>query len=64
MGRYECKVCHGTCDPGELIGGVCRECADEEQQRQIRTSAVVKMMNSQYYQMGLRLEAMKFAGND
>lgn len=56
MGKYECKICHGTCDPGELIGGVCCECKEEEQQRQIRTSAVAKMMNSQWYQMKLRVE--------
>ena len=62
MGKYECRICHGTCDPGELVGGVCYECAEEERQRQIRTSAVHKMMNSQHYQMRLRLEEMK-SGN-
>lgn len=63
MSRYECRICHGTCDPGELTGGVCYECA-EEQQRQMRTSAVAKMINSQQYQMKLRLEGMKNAGVD
>lgn len=56
MGRYECKICNGTCDPGELVGGVCRECAEEERQRQITANSVAKMMSSQSYQM--RMEVM------
>lgn len=24
--KYECKICHGLCDPGELEGDVCFEC--------------------------------------
>ncbi|MCM1200229.1 MAG: hypothetical protein NC548_31360 [Lachnospiraceae bacterium] len=54
-----CKVCGGNYDNGELIGGVCPECIEEEHQRQIRASTVAKMMSSQSYQMELRLEAMK-----
>lgn len=33
MGRYECKICHGVCDPGELTGGVCQECQVETMER-------------------------------
>lgn len=29
MKKYECKKCHGLCDPGELEGGVCFECRAE-----------------------------------
>lgn len=54
-----CKVCGGNYDNGELVGGVCTDCIEEEQQRQIRASSVAKMMNSQSYQMELRLESMK-----
>ena len=56
-----CKVCGGHCDNGELVGGVCPECLEEEQQRQIRAESVIKMMHSQSYQMELRLEGMKNA---
>lgn len=51
-----CKVCGGNFDNGELVGGICQECAEEERQRQIRASAVAKMMNSQSYQMEMKLE--------
>ncbi len=27
---YECRICHGMYDPGELVGGVCRECISDE----------------------------------
>lgn len=58
MGRYECRICHGTCDPGELVGGVCGECrerAEEESQRQIAARSVAGMMNGQPYQMGMEV---------
>lgn len=54
-----CGVCGGNCDNGELVGGVCLECLEEERQRQIRAASVAKMMNSQSYQMELRLEEMR-----
>lgn len=36
MKGIECTSCHGLCDPGEIIGGVCLECLENERQRQIR----------------------------
>ena len=60
----KCKVCGGNCDNGELIGGVCVECLEEEQQRQIRAQTVIQMMNSQSYQMELRLGAVRSARDD
>lgn len=56
-----CKCCGGNCDNGELVGGVCMECLEEERQQQIRSATVVKMMNSQSYQMEMRLEEMRNA---
>ena len=56
-----CEKCGGNCDNGELIGGTCPECIEEERQRQIRQDSVIKMMNSQSYQMELRLEEMRNA---
>lgn len=54
-----CIVCGGNFDNGELVGGVCPECIEEERRQQIRQDSVVKMMNSQSYQMEMRLEGMK-----
>lgn len=51
-----CNRCGGNCDNGELIGGICLECLEEEQQEQLRASAVAKIMNSPSYQMELELE--------
>lgn len=25
-GKYICTVCHGECDPGDLVNGICDEC--------------------------------------
>ena len=54
-----CEKCGGNCDNGELTGGVCPECLEEERQRRIRAESVIKMMHSQSYQMELRLEGMR-----
>lgn len=53
-----CKRCGGNYDNGELIGGKCLECLEEERQEQIRSNAVAKIMNSPSYQMELNLEAL------
>lgn len=51
-----CNRCGGNYDNGELIGGICLECMEEEQQEQLRASAAAKMMNSPSYQMELDME--------
>lgn len=51
-----CERCGGYCDNGELIGGICPECLEEEQQEQIREDTLIKIMNSPSYQMELELE--------
>lgn len=56
--KYECRICHGICDPGELIGGICRECEEEERQRQIRASSVARMISGPFRQMELNLEGV------
>lgn len=52
----QCKNCGGNCDNGELIGGICPECMEEERQKEIRANTVIRIMNSQSYQMELELE--------
>lgn len=51
----KCKVCGGNCDNGELIGGVCPECLEEERQRQKRADVVARIMNSPAEQMELEV---------
>ncbi len=51
----KCKICEGNCDNGELIGGVCLECIEEERQRQMRADTVARMLNSPSEQLGLEL---------
>lgn len=34
MRMYECHVCHGLCDPGELENGVCFDCRSTARERQ------------------------------
>lgn len=55
----KCSVCRYNFDNGELIGGVCPECLEKERQEEIRTASVAKMIQSQSYQMELRLEEMR-----
>ena len=53
-----CERCGGNYDNGELIGGKCLECLEEERQEQTRASEVARIMNSPSYQMELNLEVM------
>lgn len=52
----KCRVCGGNCDNGELIGGICPECLEEERQRQIRADTVAKMINGASVQLEMSLE--------
>lgn len=54
-----CRQCGGNCDNGELVGGVCLECLEEERQRQIRETAVARMLISPSYQMEMNLEEIE-----
>ena len=32
--RYlECPACHANVDPGELVGGICIDCAEKEEKK-------------------------------
>lgn len=53
MKGIERPICHGRCDPGEMIGGICLECREEEEQRIVRRDNVVSMMNSPFKQLEL-----------
>lgn len=30
---YECYICGGNCDAGDLVNGICDECRDTEKQK-------------------------------
>lgn len=51
-----CEQCGGNCDNGELTGGVCPECLDAERRRKKEVSAILRLINSQPYQMEFRME--------
>ena len=53
MNSYECSVCHGNCDPGELVGGICLECLEEQKMAVVMQSNIVKLLNAQWEQMSL-----------
>jgi len=52
----KCRRCKCNCDPSDLVNGLCLECLEEERQEQLRTDAVLKIMNSGHSQMELTLE--------
>ncbi len=51
-----CSECGCNFDNGELIGGVCRECAEIEQKKMTRAYNVCRILNSPWHQMELELE--------
>ena len=55
MYKYECDVCHGNCDAGELVNGVCPECLEEQRHRIVAGDKVRRMLNAPYEQMKLDL---------
>ena len=49
--RYECIICHGICDPGELRNGKCFDCALKEKAQQHNVNIVPP---GDYAQMGFK----------
>lgn len=43
MQNYECRTCHGLCDPGELVGNTCTECREKEEKEE--RNVTVKIVN-------------------
>lgn len=43
---YECHICGGTCDPGELENGVCFDCRKSSvERREKREFSIRKELN-------------------
>ena len=52
-----CRICKGNCDSGELVGGICPECLEEERRDQERKGILGRMLNGPFRQMGTDVEA-------
>ncbi len=52
-----CRICKGNCDSGELVGGICPECLEEERRNQERKGILGRMLNGPFRQMGTDVEA-------
>lgn len=52
----KCRKCGGNCDPGDILGGICDDCREEERQRLIQAETVQRIMNSPFYQTKLNLD--------
>ena len=64
MSSYECSVCHGNCDPGELVGGICVECLEEQRIAIVTQNKVVSLLNAPWEQMTLGFGGMRNAGEN
>lgn len=54
-----CRVCGCLCDPGDLLGGVCDDCREAQEQQNIRIEAARMILNSHFYQLELNLEEIQ-----
>ncbi|MCH5271607.1 MAG: hypothetical protein J1E83_12800 [Lachnospiraceae bacterium] len=57
MRMYECHVCHGLCDPGELQNGVCHECRSEAVHREEKRQLGIRKELNQMLSERLRQQA-------
>lgn len=48
-----CNKCGANCDPGEIVGGQCLDCMEQERRIQSKSEHAFKVMTSPYYQMDL-----------
>ena len=60
MFSYECSACHGNCDPGELVNGVCLECLENKRQAMVTQNKAVSLLNAPWEQMKLEFGGMDY----
>lgn len=53
MYNYICDVCKAHCDAGELVGGKCPECLENERLHIIMQDKQAKLLNATFEQMRL-----------
>lgn len=56
MSMLSCRICSGTCDPGDLRDGVCDVCRYEERRVQERKQAMDRLAKAEFKQ--IRLEEL------
>lgn len=54
---YKCSKCGGNCDAGELIGGICPDCLEEQEKKEKTFDRYLFMITANAEQMEL------FGGN-
>lgn len=51
MYNYRCAECNDRFDPGELIGGICMECAEKQRMKIIAKDKIRRLVNAPYEQL-------------
>lgn len=46
-----CNCCGGNCDSGEVIGGICLDCIEIENQKRARNDSLARMINTDPFQI-------------
>lgn len=59
MYRYECHICHGLYDPGDLRNGVCDDCREADKQAENKHTEMCRLLYEEFKQM--ELEDMIYA---
>ena len=48
-----CRICNGTCDPGDLRDGVCDDCRYEQQREKTMDQELKQLVNAEFRQIRL-----------
>lgn len=51
MRNYECKICHGRCDPGELRQGMCPDCREAIEYKEHCQREAERVMTANFRQI-------------
>ena len=58
MFRHKCSICGDNCDPGELVGGICLDCLEEQRVAIVMQDKAVSLLNAPWEQMKLEFGGM------
>lgn len=48
-----CRQCGANCDPGDLIGGICDDCREENFKKEEKLNKLSRLLNAEGEQMKL-----------
>ncbi len=51
-----CECCGGNCDAGDVIGGICLDCIEDEKQKETKKESLAKMINTDSSQLEFKLK--------